>query len=169
MLPLVTLPSEPVAFSFGKHARNLYFVQPKSGAQGMCLPWSLLATSLLVYFCWGKGQISPLEGVLLPKLYVDVPAKPQKLDFLYTNFSHNYPPISIPFLKESTQNTPYLCNLGSFISDENPLIAIPNFAKKRQAHIQVVSKWLVLGYDWVFWFFSICHEPIQILMLIYLK
>ena len=68
VLPLVTLPSEPVAFSFGKHARNLYFVQPKSGAQVKCPPWSLLATSLLVYFCWGKGQISPLEGGTFAKI-----------------------------------------------------------------------------------------------------
>ena len=40
------------------------------------------------------------EWVLSPKLYEDVPAGPWKFDFLYTNFSHNYPPISIPFSKE---------------------------------------------------------------------
>ena len=39
----------------------------------------------------------PGGGVLLPKLYVDVPAGPQKFDSLHTNFLHNYPPISIPF------------------------------------------------------------------------
>ena len=41
------------------------------------------------------------------------------------------------FLPQFAQNTPNLGNLGSFISDKNPPIAIPNFAKqhlKRQAH-----------------------------------
>ena len=51
------------------------------------------------------------EGVLSPKLYVDVPATPGKFDFLYTNFSHNYPPISVPFLKE---NHPILLKLSAF-------------------------------------------------------
>ena len=44
------------------------------------------------------------------------------------------------FLQQFAQNTPNLCNLGSFVSDENPPIAIPNFAKKypkRQAHIRI--------------------------------
>ena len=44
------------------------------------------------------------------------------------------------FLQKFAQNTPDLCNLGSFVSDENPPIAIPNFAKrcpKRQAHIRI--------------------------------
>ena len=43
------------------------------------------------------------------------------------------------FLQQFAQNTPNLCNLGSFVSDENPPIAIPNFTKrcpKRQAHIR---------------------------------
>ena len=82
-------------------------------------------------------------GWLSPKLYVHVPAKPQKFYFLYTNFSPNYPPISITFSIEKhlrlsafllwfAQNTPNLCNLDSFISDEKPLIAIPNFAKKKK-------------------------------------
>ena len=49
------------------------------------------------------------------------------------------------FLQIFTQNTPNLCNLGSFVSDENPPIArpIPNFAKKcpkRQAHIRIPSQ-----------------------------
>ena len=42
------------------------------------------------------------------------------------------------FLQKIAQNTPNLCNLGSFVSDENPPITIPNFVKKhpkRQAHI----------------------------------
>ena len=57
--------------------------------------------------------------------------------------SHNYPPISIPFSKEKHQILlklgsfchnllkihPNLCNLGSFISDENPPITLPNFVK----------------------------------------
>ena len=50
------------------------------------------------------------------------------------------------FLQQFAQNTPNLCNLGSFVSDENPPIAIPNFAKKcpkRQAHIYTytMSMW----------------------------
>ena len=39
-------------------------------------------------------------GLLSPKTYVDVPAEPQKSDYLYTNFLPNFPPISIPFSKE---------------------------------------------------------------------
>ena len=34
------------------------------------------------------------------------------------------------FLQYLAQNTPNLCILGSFVSDENPPIAIPNFTKK---------------------------------------
>ena len=67
--------------------------------------------------------------------------------FLYHYFAqfptHQYR--AYHFRKKSTQvwpnwvlfhdnwpkNTPNLCNLGSFVSDENPLIATPNFAKKR--------------------------------------
>ena len=51
------------------------------------------------------------EGVLSTKLFVDVPARPWKFDFLYTNFLHNYPPISISFLKEKH---PILLKLGAF-------------------------------------------------------
>ena len=75
----------------------------------------------------------------------------KKSDFLYTNFSPNYPPIGVPFSIEKHLILPKLgafyhiicskytqfLNLGSFVSDENPPIAIPNFAKKhpkRQAH-----------------------------------
>ena len=69
-------------------------------------------------------------------------------------FLPNFPPISIPFSKEKH---PILIKLGAFynnlpkihpiyviwapfVSDENPPIAIPNFAKKcpkRQAHIRI--------------------------------
>ena len=83
-----------------------------------------------------------------------MPAGPRKSNYLYTNFLHNFPPIDIPFSREKhpiltklgvflrylAQNTPNLCSLGSFISDEKPPIAIPNFAKKRpkrQAHIRI--------------------------------
>ena len=83
--------------------------------------------------------------------YVDVPAGPQKSDFLYTNFLSNLPPSVYHFQKKSTQFCPNwalftiicqssLCSLGSIISDENPPIAIPNFAKKhpkRQAHMRI--------------------------------
>ena len=37
---------------------------------------------------------------------MDVPARPGKSDFLYTNFLPNFPPISIPFSKGSTQFWP---------------------------------------------------------------
>ena len=45
---------------------------------------------------------------------LDVPAKPQKFDFLYTNFSPNYPPISIPF---SIEKHPILPKLGAFYNN----------------------------------------------------
>ena len=82
----------------------------------------------------------------------NVPAGPQKSDFLYTNFLPNFPPVSTPFLQEKH---PILTNLGAFCNNlpkmhqiyvicapsslmKNPLTALPNFAKKcpkRQAHI----------------------------------
>ena len=52
------------------------------------------------------------EGLLSPKSYVDVPTGPWKSDFLYTNFLPNFPPISIPFLKEKH---PILNKLGVFL------------------------------------------------------
>ena len=68
-------------------------------------------------------------------------------------FLPNFPLINIPFSKKKppnfdqigcflqylAQNTPNLCNLGSFISDENSPIAIPNFAKSepKGRHIYV--------------------------------
>ena len=60
---------------------------------------------------YGKFISPGPEGVLSPKLYVDVPARPQKFDFLYTNFSHNYPPIDISLSKEKH---PLLLKLGAF-------------------------------------------------------
>ena len=75
-------------------------------------------------------------GVTFAKIvHMDVPAAPQKFDFLYTNFSPNYPPNFAQigcFLQQFAQNTP-----NSFISKKNLPIAIPNFMKKylkRQAH-----------------------------------
>ena len=75
---------------------------------------------------------------------MNVPAGPRKSDFLYTNFLTNFPPISIPFLKE---RHPILTKLGAFCNNLPKihqifviwvpssliklLIAIPNFAKKR--------------------------------------
>ena len=44
------------------------------------------------------------------------------------------------FSQQFAHDTPNLCNLGSFVSDENLPIAIPNFAKKRpkrQVHIRI--------------------------------
>ena len=46
------------------------------------------------------------------KPYGDVPAGPQKSDFLYTNFLPTFPPISMPFSKEKQ---PSLTNLGAFL------------------------------------------------------
>ena len=53
-------------------------------------------------------------GLLLPKSYVDVPAEPQKSDFLCTNFLPNCPPISKPF---SIDNHPILLKLGAFYNN----------------------------------------------------
>ena len=57
-----------------------------------------------------EGENSP-EGVLRPKLFMDVPAAPWIFNFLNTNFLHNYQPNSIPFLKEKH---PILLKLGVF-------------------------------------------------------
>ena len=54
---------------------------------------------------------SLLEEVLSPKLCVDVPAGPWNIDSLYTNFSPNLPPFSIPFSKEKH---PILLKLSYF-------------------------------------------------------
>ena len=50
-------------------------------------------------------------GVLLLKSYVDVPAKPRKLDILYTNFSPKNPPISILF----DSKAPNFAQIGCFL------------------------------------------------------
>ena len=49
---------------------------------------------------WGGGGTFP--GLLSPKSYVDVAARPQKSDLFFTNFLPNFLPISIPFLKEKS-------------------------------------------------------------------
>ena len=54
------------------------------------------------------------RGVLSPKSHVDVPAGPRKSDYLYTNFLPNFPPISIPFLKEKH---PIWIKLGAFYNN----------------------------------------------------
>ena len=82
------------------------------------------------------------EGVLSPKLYVDVPARPQKLDFLYTNFLHNYPPISTPFWKE---NHPICLKLGAFYHNLlkiHPIYVIwaPSFLMKTQWSLYQISR-----------------------------
>ena len=68
---------------------------------------SLLGT-ILILFNIGRYELYllihilasiPGGDMLLPKLYVNVPAGSQKFDFLLTHFLHNYPPIST-FLKE---------------------------------------------------------------------
>ena len=76
-------------------------------------------------------------GLLSPISYVDVPADLENLTF-------SIPPISISFSKEKhpilsklgaffiriCQNTSNLCNLGSFIADENPLDRYTKFREK---------------------------------------
>ena len=83
-----------------------------------------------------RGRKSMGKMPLYPSVIVGLPQETQ-FDFLYTNFSHNYPPISIPFLKEKhpillklgafyhnlLKIHPIHVILGSFISDENPPIA----------------------------------------------
>ena len=58
------------------------------------------------------------RGLPLTKVYVDVPVRPRNFDFLYTNFSPNYPPISIPF---SIERHLVLPKLGVF---DNNLLKI---------------------------------------------
>ena len=105
---------------------------------------------------WQKScfQRSTPGGLLTSKSYVDVPAEPR-----VKNLTFSIPifcPITLPsvylfdrkipnfaqigcFLQCFAQNTPnFFFSLGSFVSDENPPITIPNFVKKhpkRQAHI----------------------------------
>ena len=52
------------------------------------------------------------EGNLLPpKSYVDVPARPRKSDFLYTNFLPNSPPIYTIFERKA----PNFNQIGCFL------------------------------------------------------
>ena len=70
-----------------------------------------------IYIAWPKLHWirSPGGGGLLsPKSYVDVPARPRKSDVLYTNFLPNFPPISIPFSKEKH---PIWIKLGAFYNN----------------------------------------------------
>ena len=108
---------------------------------------------MIILLCWYGSKAR--GGVLSPKSYVDVPAGPQKSDYLYTNFLPNFPPISIPFSNEKHQ---ILIELGAFYNNlpkihpiyviwapsslmkPPPPIAIPIFAKKcpkSQAHIRI--------------------------------
>ena len=113
----------------------------------ICTEW------INMMFHWKCTIILPGGGVLSPKSYVDVPAGHRKSNYLYSNFLPNFPPISIPFLKEKH---PILIKLGAFYNNlpkihpiyviwapsslMKPPIAIPNFAKKcpkRQAHVRI--------------------------------
>ena len=51
-----------------------------------------------------EGIYDPRGGLLSPKLYVDVPARPRKSDFRYTNFLPNFPPITDQFLSACFRN-----------------------------------------------------------------
>ena len=86
----------------------------------------------------------PGGGVTFPKILRGCACQTSKISLLYTNFLPNFPPISVyHFWKKRTLFWPnwvlftIICpkytqsNLGSFVSDENPTIAIPNFVKKR--------------------------------------
>ena len=113
---------------------------------------SLLRTPCLHTTLRFEEGITP-RGLLSPKLYVDVPAGPRKSDFFFTNFLPNFPPITIPFLKEKHL---ILTQLGVFYNNLpkiHPIYAIwapsswmktprslPNFAKKRptrQTHVRI--------------------------------
>ena len=119
-------------------------------ALSLCVVGCTICFHLLDVYIWFMVLS---RGVLSPKSYVDVPAGPRKSDYLYTKFLPNFPPISIPFLKEKH---PILIKLGAFYNSlpkihpiyviwapsslMKPPIAIPNFAKKcpkRQAHIRI--------------------------------
>ena len=67
----------------------------------------------IVYVNLCKGGITP-GGLLPPKSYVDVPARRQKSDFLYTNLLPNFSPINKSFLQEKH---PILTKLGDFYND----------------------------------------------------
>ena len=58
--------------------------------------------------------ITTLGGGGFKKLYVDVPVRRQKSDFLYTNFLLNFPPFSTLFSKEKH---PILTKLGAFYNN----------------------------------------------------
>ena len=67
------------------------------------------------HLVWDPG------GLLLPKSYMDVPAEPRKFDFLYTNFSPNYPPISIPFTIEKHQILPKFGAFYNYLLKIHPI------------------------------------------------
>ena len=72
----------------------------------------------------------------------------EKFDFLYTNFSHNYPPISIPF---STEKHPILLNLVAFYHNLlkiHPIYIIlaPSFLMKTHWSLYQTAK--RLGESW---------------------
>ena len=59
----------------------------------------------------GKGE-GRGGGLLSPKSYVDMPAGPQKSDYLYTNFLPNFPPISKTIFNRKAPNlTKFWCFL----------------------------------------------------------
>ena len=98
----------------------------------MCTYLKIESPLLMTFAIFRFGRL--YGGLLFPKSYVDMPAKPKKFDFLwYTNFLPNYPTISIPFLIENTKfcvnwvHFTTICskytqciNLDSFNCDENP-------------------------------------------------
>ena len=98
------LPKSPLKMGRGFEARAAHpcptqiWVPPPPGFVWMlvmevplqCL--YILAFQQKKYFIPGEGE------VLSPKSYMDVPAEPQKFDFLFTNFLPiQFPTISIPF------------------------------------------------------------------------
>ena len=73
-----------------------------------------LCHSMLIQTFLQLYSMTESWGLLLLKSYVDVPAKPQKFGFLYTNFLLNYPTISIPF---SIGKHPILSKLSAFYNN----------------------------------------------------
>ena len=120
------------------YSENLFTILPSVGGQ-VSLP-----------NLWVHGGGYP-RGVTFTKIVRGCACRTSKIRLFLYQFLPNFPPISIPFLKERHpiltklgafyNNLPKIhpiYELGSFVSDENP-IAIPNFAKKRpkrQAHIR---------------------------------
>ena len=130
---------------------------------------------------WGISKNCWMGVYLIsPKFYVDVPAKPQKFDFLFTNFSLNYSPISIHVLPNFAQiwvPLTIICSkytqifyLGSFVSDENPLIdCYTKFCEKASqkscrhvylyhVNVRTPCPLSIYSFEYIFWWIQIWSQ-----------